>query len=72
MKITVFGQEYHVHSGVLKFHSPYFRECLSDAGALMTGSHFAYDFTSTENDDGHWQLEPVSSVSILTPTGLDR
>jgi hypothetical protein len=64
--ITVFGQDYHVHSTILKLHSNYFRKFLDSAdkpNAAATAI-FKYNYTTVVDDDGIWAVEPKSTVSF--------
>jgi len=63
VRLTVFGQEFHVHSIILKLHSNFFRKFLDagDKAATPPSSLFQYDYVSVSDDDGTWGLEPTSS-----------
>ena len=63
VRLTVFGQEFHVHSIILKLQSNFFGKFLDsgDKAATPPSSLFQYDYVSVSDDDGTWGLEPTSS-----------
>lgn len=69
--LTVFEQEFHVHSVILKLYSAYFRKFLdsADKDQLMKSRPFKYNYTTAvDDDDGVWALEPAATVSMLEAT----
>ncbi|KAA8564724.1 hypothetical protein MFRU_013g02350 [Monilinia fructicola] len=69
VRITVFGQEYHVHSVILRLYSNYFRRFLDapNRKAPAIYAPFAYEYAAIMDDDGEWGLEPVSAEAQDTP-----
>lgn len=64
--LTVFEQDFHVHSVILKLYSAYFRRFLDSADKDHTTepqfSSFRYLYTTVVDDDGVWALEPAATV----------
>jgi hypothetical protein len=64
--ITVFGQDYHVNSMILKLHSNYFRKFLDSADKpnAPATAIFKYNYTTVVDEDGIWAVEPKSTLSL--------
>ncbi len=64
--ITMCGQEFQVHSVILKLHSAFFRKFLDspDKEAAPASSPFKYDYVSVIDTDGFAGLEPVANVKV--------
>lgn len=58
-RLKVFGQEYHVHSHILKLYSAFFRTFLDspDKTPAPASALFRYEYVSVVDDDGTWGLE---------------
>ncbi|TVY18350.1 hypothetical protein LARI1_G004431 [Lachnellula arida] len=58
-RLNVFGQEYHVHSNILKLYSAFFRTFLDspDKTPAPASALFRYEYVSVIDDDGEWGLE---------------
>ncbi|QSZ36384.1 hypothetical protein DSL72_006260 [Monilinia vaccinii-corymbosi] len=65
VRLNVFGQEYLVHSIVLRLQSAYFRTFLDSADKVpaVKSSLFRYDYISVVDNDGEWGLEAVKSTN---------
>ncbi|PMD62646.1 uncharacterized protein K444DRAFT_524777, partial [Hyaloscypha bicolor E] len=63
VRLTVFGQVFHVHSIILKLHSNFFRKFLDSADkvAAPASASFQYDYVSVFDADGDWGLEPTAA-----------
>ncbi len=59
--LTVFGQEFHAESVVLRLHSGFFRTFLT-AKAETSTSKFKYEYVSKVDKDGTWGLQPKHTV----------
>lgn len=64
VRITVFRQEFHLNSVLLKLHSAYFRTFLgsADKSGKPASAKFRYDYVSVIGGDGDWILETVEKV----------
>ncbi|KAI9782510.1 MAG: hypothetical protein M1835_004024 [Candelina submexicana] len=60
--LTVFGQEFHAESAVLRLQSGFFRTFLT-AEAKTSSSNFQYEYISKVDKDGTWGLQPKSTVN---------
>jgi hypothetical protein len=63
VRLTVFKQEFHVHSAVLKLYSAFFRTFLDspDKSPAPASALFRYDYVSVIDDDGGgWRLKVAS------------
>jgi BTB/POZ domain len=66
VRLTVFKQEFHVHSVILKLHSNSFRKFLDSPQkeAVPASSPFKYDYISVfDDDDITWGLEPLATAA---------
>ncbi|KAI9716927.1 MAG: hypothetical protein M1812_005076 [Candelaria pacifica] len=59
--LTVFGQEFHAESVVLRQHSGFFRTFLS-LESEPSSAEFKYEYVSKIDKDGTWGLQPKSTV----------
>jgi hypothetical protein len=66
VRLTICGQEFHVHSVILKLHSNFFRKFLDspDKEAAPASSPFKYDHVSVIDADGISGLEPVATAKV--------
>ena len=66
VRLTVCGQEFHVHSVILKLHSNFFRKFLDspEKDAAPPSSPFKYDYASVTDADGFSGLEPVTVAKV--------
>ncbi|ESZ92598.1 hypothetical protein SBOR_7015 [Sclerotinia borealis F-4128] len=60
-RLTVFKQEFHLHSSGRKYHSNYFRKFLDsvDKQPAPANATFKYDYRSVIDEDGSWALMPA-------------
>jgi hypothetical protein len=74
VRLTVCGQEFHVHSVILKLHSNFFRKFLDspEKEAAPASSPFKYDYASVIDADGFSGLEPVTAANIRRSYYCDR
>ncbi|TVY34570.1 hypothetical protein LSUB1_G008005 [Lachnellula subtilissima] len=58
-RLNVFGQEFHVHSAILRLYSAFFRTFLDspDKTPAPASAFFRYEYVSVVDDDGTWGLE---------------
>ncbi|KAE9371385.1 hypothetical protein N431DRAFT_545647 [Stipitochalara longipes BDJ] len=72
--LTVFDQEFHVHSIILKLPSNFFRKFLDsrDKEAAPASSLFQYDYVSVLDADGTWRLEPSSKATGPSEKSLNE
>ncbi|PQE22574.1 hypothetical protein CJF31_00001491 [Rutstroemia sp. NJR-2017a BVV2] len=76
VRLNTFGQEFHVHSIILKLYSAYFRTFLdsADKKPAQNAALFMYEYVSVVDADGEWGLEAVnmnsSTVTNDTSHGL--
>jgi hypothetical protein len=74
VRLTVCGQEFHVHSVILKPHSNFFRKFLDspEKEAAPPSSPFKYDYASVTDADGFSGLEPVTAAKVCFSYYCDR
>lgn len=60
-RIDVFGQEFLVHSHVLKLHSAFFRKFMRGKHAAAAEG-FVFQYVSHVEDDGIWGVQPAHKV----------
>lgn len=61
--LTVFGQDFHAESAVLRLHSGFFRTFLIKPSETP---HFKYEYASKMDKDGSWGLQQKSTVCHFT------
>ncbi len=73
-RITVFKQEYHVHSLILRIHSAFFRRFWDspEKSTRPSSPQFRYEYVSVIDDDGEWGLEPLTTAAPLTDEAIAR
>jgi poly-beta-hydroxyalkanoate depolymerase len=66
VQLNVFGQEFRVHSIILRLYSAYFRKFLDSADKKSAPNSvvFIYEYVSVVDDDGEWGLEAANLVCI--------
>lgn len=64
VRITVFNQQYQVHSVALKYHSAFFRKFLDspEKQRIPGAREFKYEYVAVVDRDGSWALEPAEKV----------
>lgn len=64
VRITVFNQQYQVHSVALKYHSAFFRKFLDspEKERIPGAREFKYEYVAVVDDDATWALEPAEKV----------
>ncbi len=74
VRLTIYGQEFHVHSVILKLHSNFFRKFLDspEKEAAPPSSPFKYDYASVTDADGFSGLEPVAAAKVRRYYYCDR
>ncbi|CAG8971595.1 hypothetical protein HYALB_00007988 [Hymenoscyphus albidus] len=73
--LSVLGQDYHVHSMLLKLHSNYFRRFLDspDKSGERASHDFRYHYiTVFDDDECGWSLESVEKATPATPAEVSR
>ena len=68
VRLTVFDQEFHVHSTLLKLYSAFFRTYLdsADKAPAPSSAVFRYEYVSVIDEDGTWGLEAASKVRTFS------
>lgn len=70
--INVFGQEFQVHSRILKMHSAFFRRFMeSTTPPQLDQPGIVYHYAAKVEPDGVWGVQPITEVSLhlLVPGG---
>ncbi|CAG8954510.1 hypothetical protein HYFRA_00004423 [Hymenoscyphus fraxineus] len=73
--LSVLGQDYHVHSMVLKLHSNYFRRFLDspDKSGERASQDFRYHYVTVIDDDEFgWSLESIEKATSAAPAEISR
>ncbi|CAG8971158.1 hypothetical protein HYALB_00010133 [Hymenoscyphus albidus] len=71
VRINVYGQDFHLHSTILKLNSKFLSGILDDADRLGVGpvGRFKYDYTFTISDDGSCGIVLTAQVVAETRAG---
>lgn len=74
VRLTICGQEFHVHSVILKLHSNFFRKFIDspDKEAAPASFPFKYDYVSVIDADGISGLEPVATAKVRCSFYCDK
>jgi hypothetical protein len=65
--LTLFHQEFHVHSVILKLYSNYFRKFLNSPDGFTNipeSTPFKHHYISEIDEDGTWALVPATNVRL--------